>query len=95
MTGEAPRSASDVQAPMSKESPSQSGQSEFVSNSFAKGLRILEAFEGETALLSMADIARRTGQDRATARRGILTLEAMGFLRRHGRLFSLTPKVRA
>ncbi|MQQ09290.1 helix-turn-helix domain-containing protein [Epibacterium sp. SM1979] len=78
---------------MSKVFPSHNGRSEFESNSFAKGLRILEAFEGDTALLSMADIARRAGQDRATARRGILTLEAMGFLRRHGRLFSLTPKV--
>lgn len=67
----------------------------FASNSFAKGLAVLESFDADTPFLSMAEIARRTGQDRATARRGVLTLEAMGFLRRNGRLFALSPKVLA
>lgn len=65
----------------------------FASNSFAKGLAVLQAFDAESPFLSMAEIARRTGQDRATARRGILTLETMGFLQRKGRLFTLSPKV--
>ncbi len=65
----------------------------FASNSFAKGLAVLEAFDADSPCLSMAEIARRTGQDRATARRGVLTLEALGFLERKGRLFALSPKV--
>lgn len=64
-----------------------------ISTSFAKGLAVLEAFDAQAPQLSMAEIARRTGQDRATARRGALTLEALGYLQRKGRLFALSPKL--
>ncbi len=63
------------------------------SSSFAKGLAVLEVFGGSVQSLSLADIARRTGQDRATARRGALTLEKMGYLQRQGRNLALSPKV--
>ncbi len=66
-----------------------------ISTSFAKGLAVLEAFDARAPHLSMAEIARRTGQDRATARRGTLTLEALGYLERKGRLFALSPKLLA
>lgn len=45
--------------------------------------------------MTLAEIARRTGQDRATARRGALTLVQAGYLRQDGRLLSLTPRVLA
>ncbi len=40
----------------------------------------------------MADVARLTGFDRATARRLCLTLEDSGYLFRHGKFLRLTPK---
>ncbi|MBT8153935.1 helix-turn-helix domain-containing protein [Epibacterium ulvae] len=78
---------------MQQNDPTFAEPSGFASNSFAKGLAVLEAFDADSPCLSMAEIARRTGQDRATARRGVLTLEALGFLERKGRLFALSPKV--
>lgn len=64
-----------------------------IAATFAKGMAVLEAFDGQAPALTLADIARITGQDRATARRGALTLVHLGYLRQDGRQFSLTPKV--
>ncbi|CRL10417.1 beta-ketoadipate pathway transcriptional regulator, PcaR/PcaU/PobR family [Ruegeria sp. R11] len=66
-----------------------------ISSSFAKGLAVLAVFDAATPTLTLAEIARRTGQDRATARRGALTLVQAGYLRQQGRVLSLTPKVLA
>ncbi|MEL0435741.1 IclR family transcriptional regulator domain-containing protein [Phycobacter sp. K97] len=66
-----------------------------ISSSFAKGLTVLAVFDAETPSLTLAEIARRTGQDRATARRGALTLVQAGYLRQDGRMLSLTPRVLA
>ncbi len=66
-----------------------------ISSSFAKGLAVMAVFDAETPSLTLAEIARRTGQDRATARRGALTLVQAGYLRQDGRLLSLTPRVLA
>ncbi|MVO16006.1 helix-turn-helix domain-containing protein [Rhodobacteraceae bacterium CY05] len=64
-----------------------------ISSSFAKGLAVLAVFDAQTPSMSLAEIARRTGQDRATARRGALTLVQAGYLRQDGRMLSLTPRV--
>ncbi|UWR57329.1 IclR family transcriptional regulator domain-containing protein [Phaeobacter inhibens] len=72
-----------------------SEQDRNISSSFAKGLAVLAAFDAATPTLTLADIARRTGQDRATARRGALTLVQAGYLRQQGRVLSLTPQVLA
>ena len=66
-----------------------------ISSSFAKGLAVLAVFDAATPSLTLAEIARRTGQDRATARRGALTLVQAGYLRQQGRMLSLTPRVLA
>lgn len=66
-----------------------------IAATFAKGLAVLEAFDGQARSLTLAEIARATGQDRATARRGALTLVRLGYLRQDERQFSLTPKVLA
>lgn len=68
-------------------------QNRNLASTFAKGLSVLEAFDGVTPSLTLAEIARATGQDRAAARRGALTLLEMGYLRQDDRHFSLTPKV--
>lgn len=64
-------------------------------STFAKGLAVLNCFESGRIDLTMADIARMTGFDRATARRLCLTLEATGYLVRHDKFLRLTPKVLA
>ncbi|WP_406648542.1 helix-turn-helix domain-containing protein [Aliisedimentitalea scapharcae] len=66
-----------------------------ISASFAKGLAVLACFDGGAPSLTLADLARLTGQDRATTRRGALTLVAQGYLRQDGRAFSLAPRVLA
>jgi IclR family pca regulon transcriptional regulator len=42
---------------------------------------------------TLADVARATSLTRAAARRFLLTLERLGYVRSDGRLFSLTPRV--
>ncbi|MDF1727071.1 MAG: helix-turn-helix domain-containing protein [Sulfitobacter sp.] len=64
-------------------------------STFAKGLSVLSCFEGGERDLTMADIAQRTGFDRAVARRLCLTLEAEGYLTRAGKFLRLTPRVLA
>ena len=61
--------------------------------SLARGLAVLRAFGGDTPTLSMADIAGRTGLSRAAARRLVLTLEHLGYVRAQGRDYALSPRV--
>lgn len=58
-----------------------------------RGLAVLRAFSADHPALTLAEVARQTGLTRATARRLLLTLERLGYLRCDGRDFSLTPKV--
>ncbi|WP_226582499.1 IclR family transcriptional regulator [Acuticoccus sediminis] len=64
-----------------------------ISTTFAKGLRVLKAFETGTAPLTLAEIARLAELDRATSRRLVLTLAHLGYVRQSGRGFTLTPKI--
>ena len=61
--------------------------------SLARGLATLRAFDAEHTLLSLAEIAQRSGLSRAVARRLVLTLQHLGYVRSSGRGFSLTPRV--
>ncbi|MEL6965021.1 MAG: IclR family transcriptional regulator C-terminal domain-containing protein [Pseudomonadota bacterium] len=61
--------------------------------SFAKGLRVIACFGGETPRLSISDVAGMTGLDRATTRRCLLTLHAEGYADYDGKYFTLTPQV--
>lgn len=58
-----------------------------------RGMAVLKLFDATHTDLTLADIARLCNLDRAVARRLTLTLEHLGYLRRDGRTFSLTPKV--
>ncbi|WP_422367478.1 IclR family transcriptional regulator domain-containing protein [Pelagibius sp.] len=60
---------------------------------FAKGLRVLECFGAESSRLAVADVADRTGYDRASARRSLLTLYHLAYASYDGKYFSLTPRV--
>ncbi|MFC6355908.1 IclR family transcriptional regulator domain-containing protein [Luethyella okanaganae] len=65
---------------------------EFV-QSFARGLAVIRAFDAQQHELTLSDVARRAGITRAAARRFLLTLEFLGYVRSDGRVFSLTPRV--
>ncbi|MBO0885878.1 MAG: helix-turn-helix domain-containing protein, partial [Acidimicrobiales bacterium] len=60
---------------------------------FERGLAVIKAFDADHPELTLSDVARLTGINRAAARRFVLTLEALGYIRAEGRYFSLTPKV--
>jgi IclR family pca regulon transcriptional regulator len=60
---------------------------------FAKGLRVIEAFGAARPRLAIAEVARLTGLDRATARRCLLTLAEAGYATHDGKFFELTPRV--
>lgn len=57
------------------------------------GLDVLQAFDAEHPRMTLSEVAARTDMDRAKARRFLLTLHALGFVRRIGRQFELTPRV--
>jgi IclR family transcriptional regulator, pca regulon regulatory protein len=61
--------------------------------SLARGLGVITAFDAQHPRMTLSDVARRTGLTRATARRFLLTLEELGYVRTDGRLFELTPVV--
>ncbi|WOQ69476.1 IclR family transcriptional regulator C-terminal domain-containing protein [Microbacterium limosum] len=65
---------------------------EFV-QSLARGLAVIRAFDAGHPELSLSDVARRTGLTRAAARRFLLTLESLGYVRSDDRTFALTPRV--
>jgi IclR family transcriptional regulator, pca regulon regulatory protein len=60
---------------------------------FAKGLAVIEAFGPERDALTISDVARLTGLDRATARRCLLTLVKLGYASANGKQFQLTPRI--
>lgn len=61
--------------------------------SLERGLAVLRAFDAQHALMTVADVAKATGLTRATARRLLHTLVALGYAESDGKWFELTPKV--
>jgi IclR family pca regulon transcriptional regulator len=62
--------------------------------SLAKGLTVIQTFNGSQQPLTLARVAERTGLSRAAVRRVLITLEKLGFVaRRDERHFVLTPRV--
>jgi len=67
-------------------------ETDFVSG-FARGLKVIEAFGETTPRLSISDVAKSTGLDRAAARRCLLTLAELGYADYDGKFFVLTPRI--
>src|SRR3954453_2191066 len=61
--------------------------------SLARGLDVLRCFDESRRQMSLADVASATGLARPTARRLLLTLEELGYVRSTDGSFTLTPKV--
>ncbi|QIY71624.1 IclR family transcriptional regulator C-terminal domain-containing protein [Streptomyces sp. RLB1-33] len=65
---------------------------EFI-ESLARGLTVITAFGEGRAELNLTEVAQATGLARATARRALITLEHLGYVTAHDRVFRLTPRV--
>jgi IclR family pca regulon transcriptional regulator len=59
----------------------------------ARGLDVLTCFDSDHREMSLSEVATAAGLARPTARRLLLTLQELGFVRSCGGTFALTPKV--
>ena len=59
----------------------------------ARGLDVLACFDADHREMSLSEVATAAGLARPTARRLLLTLEELGFVRSSGSSYVLTPKV--
>jgi IclR family pca regulon transcriptional regulator len=59
----------------------------------ARGLDVVTAFEPGRPTMTLAEVATATGLARPTARRILLTLTELGYVRAEGTGFALTPRV--
>lgn len=60
--------------------------------SLERGLAVIAVLDAPEPL-SLSEVARATGLSRAAARRFVLTLEHLGYVRQSGGRFALTPRV--
>ncbi|OZE96196.1 IclR family transcriptional regulator [Rhodococcoides fascians] len=79
---------------MTRPGPSeQPGPSPDYVQSLARGLAVIRAFDAEHPRRTLTDVAKTTDLTRATARRFLLTLVELGYVRSDGSMFWLTPRV--
>lgn len=62
-------------------------------DAFARGLAVIEAFDASDPEMTLTEVARKTGLTPAAARRSLLTLKALGYVRSVGRRYVLAPKI--
>ena len=60
--------------------------------SFARGLSVIRSFGAAAPRQTLTEVAAATGLSRASARRILLTLVALGYVQAQGRQFRLTPQ---
>lgn len=58
----------------------------------ASGLEVVLAFDSDNPRMTLSEVAAKTGMNRARARRFLLTLHALGYVRKQHRHFELAPK---
>jgi IclR family pca regulon transcriptional regulator len=61
--------------------------------SLARGLSVLRTFDEDKPEMTLTEVAGRSRLTRAGARRFLLTLVELGYVKKNHRLFRLTPKV--
>jgi IclR family transcriptional regulator, pca regulon regulatory protein len=81
-----------ARAAQAGDAPGQDGHGEFV-QSLERGLAVIRAFGSRRVSLTITEVAEATGLTRATARRFLLTLAHMGYVRNDGREYTLRPRV--
>ena len=60
---------------------------------FARGLSVIRAFGAAAPDMTLSQVAERTGLTRASARRVLLTLAQLGYVRQRDRRFRLTARI--
>jgi IclR family pca regulon transcriptional regulator len=58
-----------------------------------RGLSVMRAFSGKRDRLTLAELSKLVGLARATVRRCLITLKALGYVSTDGKYFRLTPQV--
>ena len=71
------------------------GQGPDFVEALARGLDVIAAFGSERPQMSLSEVAQATDLARPTARRLLLTLAELGYVRSRDGVFSLTPRVLA
>lgn len=61
--------------------------------SLARGLDVIRSFSADHPRMTLSEVALTTGLTRATARRSLITLVALGYVSSDGRYFALRPRV--
>lgn len=61
--------------------------------SLDRGLAVIRAFNGERRTMSLAELSQAIGISRPSARRFLLTLQALGYVAQEGSRFRLLPRV--
>jgi IclR family pca regulon transcriptional regulator len=61
--------------------------------SLARGLSVLRAFTSARPRMTLAEVARHAGMNRAAARRFLLTFVREGYADTDGKYFTLTPRI--
>src|SRR4029079_18039361 len=77
---------------MRPSSSTSEGRAPHFVQSLERGLAVIRAFAEHNVELTLSDVARRAGLTRAAARRFLLTLADLGYVRTDGRWFSLSPR---
>lgn len=77
---------------MKEEDPTLRPSDSYV-QSFARGLEVIRSFGAAAPRQTLTEVAEATGMTRAGARRILLTLQTLGYVRVEGRLFALTPRI--
>lgn len=78
---------------MSDDEPDAPQRDRYHVQSLARGLAVIRAFDENHPELTLSEVARAVNLTRAAARRFLLTLMDLGYVRSDGRRFSLTPRV--
>ena len=79
--------------PPSSPSDGDEGRAPHFVQSLERGLAVIRAFDEHNPELTLSDVARSTGLTRAAARRFLLTLADLGYVRTDGRWFTLSPRI--
>ncbi len=60
---------------------------------FARGLRVIRAFDKQRTQMTLSDVARATDLPKPSVRRALYTLTCLGLATSDGRSFRLTPRI--
>lgn len=87
-----PENSTDAATPTDAASAGPTRDRDFV-QSLERGIAVIRSFSADRPQQTLSDVARETGLTRATARRLLLTLEQLGYVRSDGKSFELTARV--